>query len=64
MNHACHFRWNETKKCFSGFFADGNQATSPKQMRIEKTEEEVAQNYEVWKRKILENALKAKAVDS
>lgn len=51
----------ETDTCFNN---DGNPATSPKQVRIEKTEEEVAQNYEEWKRKILENALKAKAVDS
>lgn len=52
-----------TKKKNWGF-ADGNQSTSPKQVRIEKTEEESTQNYEEWKRKILENALKAKAVDS
>ncbi|KAG1964206.1 origin recognition complex subunit [Pimephales promelas] len=38
--------------------------TSPKQERVEKTKEEETQNYEEWKRKILENALKAKAVDS
>ncbi|KAK7170219.1 hypothetical protein R3I94_000456 [Phoxinus phoxinus] len=43
---------------------DGNIATSPKQERVEKTEEEETQMYEEWKRKILENALKAKAVDS
>ncbi|XP_056104417.1 origin recognition complex subunit 6 [Rhinichthys klamathensis goyatoka] len=43
---------------------DGKIATSPKQERVEKTEEEETQIYEEWKRKILENALKAKAVDS
>lgn len=48
--------------CF--FFPDGKIATSPKQERVEKTEEEETQIYEEWKRKILENALKAKAVDS
>jgi len=48
------------------FFLDGkiSSPTSPKQERVEKTKEEETQNYEEWKRKILENALKAKAVDS
>lgn len=43
---------------------DDKPLTSPKQERVEKTEEEETHNYEEWKRKILENALKAKAVDS
>ncbi|KTG34351.1 hypothetical protein cypCar_00024626 [Cyprinus carpio] len=43
---------------------DGKISTSPKRERVEKTEEEETKNYEEWKRKILENALKAKAVDS
>uniref|UniRef100_A0A8C1VY72 Origin recognition complex subunit 6 n=1 Tax=Cyprinus carpio TaxID=7962 RepID=A0A8C1VY72_CYPCA len=44
---------------------DGKKlSTSPKRERVEKTEEEETQNYEEWKRKILENALKPKAVDS
>lgn len=43
---------------------DEKPLTSPKRERAEKTEEEETQNYEEWKRKILENALKAKAVDS
>lgn len=49
---------------FVFLFSDGKIATSPKQERVEKTEEEETQIYEEWKRKILENALKAKAVDS
>lgn len=55
---------DEEDTCSSINQNDGNQATSPKQVRIEKTEKEEAQIYEEWKRKILENALKAKAVDS
>ncbi|KAA0723533.1 Origin recognition complex subunit 6 [Triplophysa tibetana] len=55
---------DDTDTCFPLNNTDGNQATSPKQVRIEKTEEELTQNYEEWKRKILENAMKAKAVDS
>lgn len=49
---------------FLAFFPDGKISTSPKRERVEKTEEEETKNYEEWKRKILENALKAKAVDS
>ncbi|XP_056317939.1 origin recognition complex subunit 6 [Danio aesculapii] len=43
---------------------DEKPLTSPKRERVEQTEEEETHNYEEWKRKILENALKAKAVDS
>ncbi|XP_043101190.1 origin recognition complex subunit 6 isoform X2 [Puntigrus tetrazona] len=43
---------------------DEKLSTSPKRERVERTEEEETQNYEEWKRKILENALKAKPVDS
>lgn len=55
---------DDKSNCLSVFFPDGKPATSPKQERVEKTEEEETQHYEEWKRKILENALKSKAVDS
>ncbi|XP_051972613.1 origin recognition complex subunit 6-like [Xyrauchen texanus] len=43
---------------------DVAQTTPSKEVCIEKTEEDETQYYEEWKRKILENALKAKAVNS
>ncbi|TRY56717.1 hypothetical protein DNTS_012981 [Danionella cerebrum] len=39
---------------------DDGRPTSPKQERIDKSKEEETNDYEEWKRRILENALKAK----
>ncbi len=56
--------FDDKSNCLFGFFQMKSFQRAPKRERVEKTEEEETRNYEEWKRKILENALKAKAVGS